>query len=92
VVAVSGGKEAVRLVQEGFKPDVVVTDQNMPGMDGIQTLEALREIDPDLPVLVSSGQLDIEEWECFRKPGVGVISKPFGIRELHDKLATFRAE
>ena len=49
----------------------------MPGLDGIQTLARIRERHPAMPILISSGQPDIENWECFRQPDLAVISKPF---------------
>lgn len=45
------GEEALTLVPQ-IKPDVVLLDINMPGMDGIDTLKALRQFDPGLPVLM----------------------------------------
>src|SRR5262245_12193389 len=35
-----------------FAPDLVLTDFNMPGMDGIELLEKLKEHDPELPVVL----------------------------------------
>lgn len=45
------GEDALTLVPR-LKPDVVLLDINMPGMDGIQTLKVLRKYDPGLPVLM----------------------------------------
>lgn len=45
------GAEALTLVPQ-LKPDVVLLDINMPGMDGIDTLKALQKYDPGLPVLM----------------------------------------
>ena len=45
------GHEALEAARESA-PDVVVTDLKMPGMDGVQLLGALRELDPDIPVIV----------------------------------------
>ena len=56
VLAVSGGAEAVQLFREN--PDqirLVITDLTMPGMDGWETLTALREIRPHIPVILASG-------------------------------------
>ena len=64
----------------------------MPGMNGIQTMERLRALHPGLPILISSGQPDIEEWPCFQQPNMGVISKPFELNELLAKLAQFRQD
>jgi len=56
VLAASGGAEAVNLLREN--PDrirYVITDLGMPGMDGWETLTALRKIRPDIPVILVSG-------------------------------------
>ncbi len=56
VLAASGGAEAVKLFEED--PDrvrIVITDLSMPGMDGWQTLTALRKIRPNIPVVLTSG-------------------------------------
>ncbi len=37
-------------------------------------------------MLISSGLPGIEEWEAFRRPGVGVISKPFTMAEIQAAL------
>ena len=89
VVAVAGGEEALASLGSGPLPDLVILDQNMPGMDGVQTLALIRNRYPVLPVLISSGQPDIAAWDCFRQPGVGVVAKPFNQRDLHAKLIQF---
>jgi hypothetical protein len=45
-----------------------------------------------LPILISSGQPDIEECPDFKQPNVGVISKPFTMKEIQAKLAQFAHE
>lgn len=92
VDTVPGGEEALASLRSGAAPDLIILDQNMPGMDGIQTLERIRELHPDLPILVSSGQPGIQEWACFKRTKVGVISKPFDMDEIKAKLAQFTPE
>ena len=46
-------------------------------------------VHPALPVLISSGQPSVEDWDCFRRPGVAVIPKPFTMGEIQEKLAGF---
>jgi len=54
-----GGEEALRILCQG-QFDVVVSDMRMPGMDGAQLLERIREIHPDIVRIVLSGQSDEE--------------------------------
>ena len=81
-----GGKEALEYLRTHALPDLVILDQNMPGMDGVETMEAIRKLHIDLPILISSGRLDILDWECFKRPHVAILPKPFDVAELKDKL------
>jgi CheY-like chemotaxis protein len=89
VETAAGGEEALSLLRPGRLPDLIILDQNMPGMSGVQVLERVRGLYPDLPVLFSSGQPGIETWERLRQPRVAVISKPFTMDEIQAKLALF---
>ncbi len=60
VVAAENGRHALELVQE-FKLDLVITDINMPELDGGQLLENLRAQFPHLKVLATSGYVDAEQ-------------------------------
>lgn len=81
------GEDALERLSSGDVPDLVILDQNMPRMSGMQTMEKILELHPGLPILISSGQPDVGEWECFRRPNVAVISKPFDMDEIRSKLA-----
>ena len=48
------GEEALAHVQKGLHPDLVLLDLLMPGIDGLQTLEQLRQIKPGLKVVMLS--------------------------------------
>jgi CheY-like chemotaxis protein len=86
VATAAGGQEAIDRLASGAVPDLVILDQNMPGLDGLRTLALIRERHPDLPVLISSGQPDIEDWDALKRNSVGIISKPFTLEEIQEKL------
>jgi CheY-like chemotaxis protein len=52
----------------------------------------IRKLHPDLPILIASGQPGIEQWECFRQPRLGVITKPFSVEEIQAKLGHFACQ
>lgn len=54
IVEAAGGKDGLDLFAAEL-PDLVLTDLRMPGMDGLQILEAIRKISPRTPVIVMSG-------------------------------------
>jgi len=55
--AVESGQEAIRLLPE-LRPDLVLLDLQMPGMDGIQTTRIIRRREPGTVVIVISADLD----------------------------------
>ena len=59
VVTAASGKEGVDLLHES-QPSIALLDIAMPDMDGIETLQRLKEIRPDLPVVMITGHGTIE--------------------------------
>ena len=57
VGAVGSGEEAIRLLPE-LRPDLVLVDLNMPGMDGIETTRIIRQNEPRTIVIMVSADLD----------------------------------
>jgi len=59
------GQEALEKVNT-FKPDLVTLDIRMPGMDGVETLRKIREVQRDLPVILCSAygehKQDLTTW------------------------------
>jgi len=81
------GEEALAVLGGGFKPDLVILDMNMPGLGGAGTLPLLRELDPNVPILLSTGRADESARSlASAHPGVTLVSKPFGLRELQKHL------
>ena len=82
------GEQAVDLVHEkADKIDLIVLDMIMPGMDGGKTFERIREIQPKIPVILSSGySLNDKANEIIQRGCNGFIQKPFNVYELSRKL------
>ena len=67
--------------------DVVITDIHMPGMDGLALTRALREKEPDLPVVVVTGQGTVDTAiQALREGATGMLVKPFTGHELMDEV------
>jgi CheY-like chemotaxis protein len=60
VLTASNGQAAIQLFREN-EVDAVVLDYAMPGMDGSQVARALRQIRPDIPILLLSAYLSLPE-------------------------------
>ena len=84
VLVADGGEAAVELLQanEG-RIDLVILDMIMPGLDGRETFERLRALQPDLAVILSSGYaLDGRATELMTRGCRGFIQKPFRLADL----------
>jgi len=76
-VLAASATEAMTELENGFD-GVVVSDIRMPGMGGLQLFEAIRAIDPDLPVILITGHGDVDMAVSALKRGVyDFIPKPF---------------
>lgn len=63
--------------------DVVITDIHMPGMDGLTLMRTLREIEPEMPVVVVTGQGTVDiAIQALREGATGMLVKPFTGHEL----------
>ena len=84
---VSSGEAALSQIESGLRPDVVILDQNMPGMGGAATVPQLRALLPLVPIVISTGlvaESTIALVETY--PGVTLLSKPYSMEDLHQHL------
>ena len=87
VKTVSSGADALYLVRQGQSPDVVLLDMLMPGLDGLQTLEKMHQVDPALKVVMLSCVSDSRKIvEAMRLGAADYISKPFRKDDLQNVL------
>ena len=67
--------------------DVVVLDLRMPGMDGVQTLKAMKDLHPDLEVIILTGHASMDDaMEIMQLGGTEYLLKPCSVEELLDKI------
>jgi DNA-binding NtrC family response regulator len=64
----SSGEECIKHLD--MNPDVVILDYGLPGINGMQTLKAIQEHDPGIPVIVITGNMDKQIAQKFLNAGV----------------------
>jgi CheY-like chemotaxis protein len=79
------GLDALRKIQKG-KYDALFLDLHMPEMDGLRTLEALKTIDPTLPIVVLTGIEDDRLRLAREFKIIDVLPKPFTLEKLKAML------
>src|SRR5499425_2772151 len=83
VQTASTGEEALELVQKGLQPNLVLLDLLMPGIDGLETLEGLRKLQPNVRVVMLSCVNDTKKVvQAIRLGASDYITKPFQKAEL----------
>lgn len=88
VLAAKDGNEAVEIYTKNATGiDIVVLDMIIPGMRGSEVFDRLREIDPNVKVLLASGYaIDGEASKIIDRGCNGFIQKPFHMKELAEKI------
>jgi two-component system, NtrC family, response regulator AtoC len=80
------GKEGLNKISKlplGKRPELILLDIQMPGMNGIDVLEKLRGIDDNLDIIMLSGHGDTKNIvESVRRGAAEFINKPFDVREV----------
>ncbi|NPA48455.1 MAG: response regulator [Thermodesulfobacteria bacterium] len=84
VISAMSGPEALELIEKE-KPDLVVLDINMPGMNGLEVLRTIKEKNPKLPVILCSAypefKQDLSSWASD-----DYIVKSFDLTELKESI------
>lgn len=85
VIEAESGRRALDILRGGRAVDVVVTDQAMPGMSGVQLAAAIAAERPGVPVLLASGYAELPDDVCGAV--AERLTKPFGQDRLAAALA-----
>ena len=84
----NSGQKAIDMAPK-IKPDLIILDMMMPGMDGLTTLKLLRENTElqDIPIIFMTAKAQNNEIKRYIESGaLGVISKPFDPMHLSDEI------
>jgi two-component system cell cycle sensor histidine kinase/response regulator CckA len=88
VLLARSGYEAIQIYQEyRDKVDMVIMDMIMPGMGGSETFDRLKEINPNIKVLLSSGySINGQATKILERGCDDFIQKPFNLNQLSGKI------
>ena len=81
VIEAGDGREGLRLFH-AEQPDLVILDVSMPGFDGWQTLERIRELSAVPVVMLSAQDHELAKVRGLRGGADDYVTKPFGPQEL----------
>lgn len=92
IVEAEDAETAVELIQSGYvKPDLIITDVEMPGTNGIELTRAIRELGgpvEQIPVIVASGNPDPDmEMDAYDAGADVFLVKPFNLNQLRREVA-----
>jgi two-component system C4-dicarboxylate transport response regulator DctD len=83
----SAADRALDFVTQGFN-GAIVTDIRMPSMDGMTLMRRVRDLDPDIPVILVTGHGDVQlAVRAMREGAYDFIEKPFDAQHLADMVA-----
>jgi PAS domain S-box-containing protein len=86
VVTALSGEEGVELLR-GRQFEVAIADLVMSGMDGIQTIAALKEVDPNVEVIILTGYATVKSTiAALRQGACDFLLKPIGMAQLRPAL------
>jgi CheY-like chemotaxis protein len=88
VLTAKDGKEAIKVYRKNRDNiDIVVLDMVMPNMGGGEAYDRMKEMNPNVKVLLSSGfSIDGEASEILERGCSGFIQKPFTMKELSGEI------
>ena len=84
VLTAENGEAALDLIAATGRPDLLVSDVVMPGMDGPTMVRRVRERYPDLPILFMSGYAEEQLRRSIDLDNVAFLPKPFSVQQLAD--------
>ncbi len=84
VTKATSAAEALRMLRTGATLDLLITDQMMPGMTGVELATEASLLRPDLPILLASGFAELSEADAASLPR---LAKPFTLTALAQAIA-----
>ena len=83
VIKAYNGLDAINIYREHQdRIDIVIIDKMMPGMDGVETFKKLREINPKIKAIISSGYADAQKEELLKIGFEDCLRKPYTVEDI----------
>ncbi len=90
---ISSVKALKMLISDPGRFDLVITDQSMPNMSGLELVAEILKIRPTMPIVLCTGYSDEVSAENAGQKGISrYISKPFRLKELTEVVSEVLAE
>ncbi|MGH7731295.1 MAG: response regulator, partial [Candidatus Eiseniibacteriota bacterium] len=78
----ANGEEAVRMLP-GLRPEMILTDLNLPGLSGLDVMRAAKEVDPEVCVVVVTGYASASTAiDALRQGAYDYVTKPFDLDDV----------
>lgn len=85
-VEAEDGPTALAILEKD-RPELVILDYVMPGMDGSEVAREIAKIDPDLPIIFSTGHGALRALRNAAGENISILEKPFALSELDALLS-----
>ncbi|HSU51436.1 MAG TPA: response regulator [Segetibacter sp.] len=89
VIVAKNGEEAIKLLEDGARPGIILLDMMMPVMDGYETLKILKRSNrlKEIPVIaVTARAMKGDKEKCLEAGAWDYISKPIDLKLLNEKI------
>ena len=94
IMAAYNGAQAILMLQEGVKPDIILLDIMMPIMDGYQMLGFIKHTDElkHIPIIVvTANATKADKEKCLEAGAWDYVSKPIDLKILIEKMSRLMA-
>lgn len=88
VHALNSGEKAIVLVEKGFRPDILISDFQLPGLSGIEVIRLAREkLEKPIPAIIISGDTTAPEIQNNKLEKCAVLQKPYQAKQLFQLIS-----
>jgi CheY-like chemotaxis protein len=90
IIRARNGKEAVQIIEEGKKVDLILMDLKMPDLDGFEATRKIKSLYPDLPIVaVTAYAMTGDEIKTMEAGCDGYVAKPFTREQILEAISQY---